>query len=413
MVKRKIYNSLQGHLSKKEYSILTGARQTGKTTILRQLEAHCKQAGIPCEFLNLENKAILAELNGSPLNVFKFLPDTSKRTVVLVDEIQYLDDPSNFLKLLYDDHSSTLKVVATGSSAFYIDGAFKDSLAGRKKLFHLFTCAFDEYLMLTNKADLVDIVHDIVSGPGKKTTQIQFLQNQWENFLVFGGYPAIITATDNQDRIERLQELRDSFIKRDVLESNVSNETAFYHLFRILAAQCGNLININELSLTLRVRRETVLNYLTIMQKCFHVGLISPFYKNLRKELVKMPKAYLLDNGLRNCLLNDFSLPSFRTDRGQLWENMVYRLLAEAHGFDSIKYWRTANGNEVDFICHSGEEPAAIEVKYDKSQINKKKYKVFEEAYPDIRLSFLWMQPFDEEFFRSMNQLIPLFTKQN
>ncbi len=405
MKARKVYSKLLHHLSKKEYSILTGARQTGKSTILRQLEAHCKQTGIPHVFLNLENKAILAELNDSPLNVFKLLPNTDKRAIALVDEVQYLNDPSNFLKLLYDDHASALKVVATGSSAFYIDGAFKDSLAGRKKLFHLFSCSFDEYLMLANKSELIDVMRDILSDHNRKSTQIKFLQNQWENYLVFGGYPAIITETDLQEKIESLQELRDSFIKRDILESGVSNETAFYHLFRILASQCGNLVNINELSATLRIRRETVTNYLNIMQKCFHIGMISPFYSNVRKELVKMPKVYLLDTGLRNCLLNDFSFPMFRADKGQLWENMVYRLLAEAHGFDAIKYWRTADGNEVDFVCQSGPVPKAIEVKYDKQQVNRKKYKVFEQAYPDIPLSFLWMQPFDEDFFRLLNRL--------
>ncbi len=174
MKARKVYSKLLQHLSKKEYSILTGARQTGKSTILRQLEAHCKQAGIPHVFLNLENKAILAELNDSPLNVFKLLPNTDKRAIALVDEVQYLNDPSNFLKLLYDDHASALKVVATGSSAFYIDGAFKDSLAGRKKLFHLFTCSFDEYLMLVNKSELVDVMRDILSGPSRKSTQVKF-----------------------------------------------------------------------------------------------------------------------------------------------------------------------------------------------------------------------------------------------
>ena len=136
MIRRKLFEDLEAHLLKKEYSIITGARQTGKSTLLKQLEAYCKQMEIPVVFLNLENKTMLAELNESPLNILKFMPEPNKKTVVLVDEIQYLDDPSNFLKLLYDEHSEKIKVVATGSSAFYIDHQFRDSLAGRKKLFH-------------------------------------------------------------------------------------------------------------------------------------------------------------------------------------------------------------------------------------------------------------------------------------
>lgn len=133
MIYRKLFEKLKAHISKKEFSILTGARQTGKSTLLRQLETFCKLDGIPTVFLNLENKSILAELNENPLNLLKFLPDTEKTVVVFVNEIQYLNDASNFLKLLYDEHSGDINIVATGSSAFYIDSRFRDSLAGRKK----------------------------------------------------------------------------------------------------------------------------------------------------------------------------------------------------------------------------------------------------------------------------------------
>src|SRR5699024_9421266 len=107
----------------------------------------------PCTFLNLERKNILEELNKNPLNILPFLPTTEKRRVVLIDEIQYLDDPSNFLKLLYDEHADDIKIVATGSSAFYMDSRFKDSLAGRKRIIRLLTCSFYEYLMMTNKSN--------------------------------------------------------------------------------------------------------------------------------------------------------------------------------------------------------------------------------------------------------------------
>src|SRR5699024_368959 len=115
-----------------------------------------------------------------------------------------------------------------------------------------------------------------------------------------------------------LKEIRDSFIKRDILESGVKDETSFYQLFRILAGQSGNLLNANELSTTLRIKRETVNSYLIVLQKCFHVALVKPFFRNLRKELIKMPKSYLLDTGLRHCLLNNFQHLSIRNDLGVL-----------------------------------------------------------------------------------------------
>jgi predicted AAA+ superfamily ATPase len=403
MIRRKLFEDLKAHLPKKEFSIITGARQTGKSTLLRQLEVYCKEEGIPVVFLNLENKTILAELNENPLNLLKFMPEPNKRTIALVDEVQYLDDPSNFLKLLYDEHSEQIKVVATGSSAFYIDSKFRDSLAGRKKIFQLLTCSFDEYLELSGKSDLNEEKDRLIKNGEFKSTLIDYLRVEWESYMIYGGYPAIVTEPDKQEKINKLKEIRDSFVKRDLLESGVVSETAFYNLFRILADQSGGMVNVNELSSTLRIKNETVDNYLTILQKCFHIALIKPFYKNIRKELTKMPKAFLLDTGLRNCLLNNFQPLSVRTDKGELWENVVFRLFADKIGVDAIQYWRTSAGNEVDFVLSGLDGAKAFEAKYDSNLVNMNKYKLFTSAYPDIPLQFLWLHPFNEDFFRRVN----------
>jgi len=403
MIRRKLFEDLQDHLLKKEFSIITGARQTGKSTLLKQLEAYCKEMEIPVVFLNLENKTILAELNENPLNLLKFIPAPNIRTVALVDEIQYLDDPSNFLKLLYDEHSEQIKVIATGSSAFYIDDQFRDSLAGRKKIFQLYTCSFDEYLELSGKSDLREEKDQLLKNEDFKSTLIDYLRVEWDSYMIYGGYPAIVTEPDKQEKINKLKDIRDSFVKRDILESGVINETAFYNLFRILAGQTGNMVNVNELSSTLRIKNETVDNFLTIMQKCFHIALIKPLFRNLRKELVKMPKVFMLDTGLRNCLLNNFQPLAVRTDKGELWENTVFRILADKIGTDAIQYWRTSAGNEVDFVLSDHEKSKAIEVKYDINQVNPKKYKLFTQTYSEIPMQFLWLYPFNEDFFRRIS----------
>lgn len=400
MIQRKLLEDLKEHLLKKEYSIITGARQTGKSTLLKQLEDYCKQMEISVVFLNLENKTILTELNENPLNVLKFIPVLNKKTVVLVDEIQYLADPSNFLKLIYDEHSEQIKVVATGSSAFYIDSQFKDSLAGRKKLFQLYTCSFDEYLLLSEKPQLLEEKIKLIKYTDFKSPFIDYLRIEWETYMIYGGYPAIITEPDKQEKINRLKEIMDSFVKRDILEAGIKNESAFYNLFRILAGQTGSLVNINELSSTLRIKNETVDNYLKVLQKCFHIALTKPFYSNLRKELIKMPKVFLLDTGLRNCLLNNFQPLSVRNDKGELWENTIFRILADKYGTDGIHYWRTSDGNEVDFVLEDNGGSKAIEVKYDKNQFKVNKYKLFKEAYPEIPLHYIWLYPFDNESFR-------------
>jgi len=338
-------------------------------------------------------------LNDHPFNLLGFLPTSEKRIIVFIDEIQYLKDPSNFLKLLFDEHSTNIKLIVTGSSAFYLDDKFKDSLAGRKKIFNLFTCTFEECLELKGNSRLLDEFKRLKKLPNAKSTLIDFLRMEWEDYMLYGGYPAVIAESDKKEKINMLKEIRDSFIKRDILEAGLTNETAFYQLFRILAGQTGNLVNFNELSSTLRIKNETVGRYLMVMQKCFHIVLTRPFYRNIRKELVKMPKVYLLDTGLRNCLLNNFQPLNERTDKGELWENTIFRLLADKYPEEEIQYWRTSTGNEVDFVLPEYTTPKAIEVKFEKTKIRENKYKMFRNAYPEIPLHFIWFSPFDEQFF--------------
>jgi len=400
-MQRNMYASIEKHLSKKEFTLLIGARQTGKSTLLKQLSRSVEKANKPMLFLNLENKTLLSELDRHPLNLLNLLPATDQRVVVFIDEIQYLQDATNFLKLLYDEHAERIKIVATGSSAFYMDEVFTDSLAGRKKIFSLHTCSFDEYLRLSNNDNLMEELHRLQSSKRAKSASIELLRNEWYSYMVYGGYPAVATEANMQDKVERLKELRDAFVKRDILESGVQNEAAFYSLFRILAGQAGGMVNVSELANTLRVKDETVASYLYVLQKCFHIALVKPFYRSLRKELTKMPKAYLLDTGMRSCLLYNFQPVPLRTDRGELWENCCFRLLADKYTPDEVHFWRTADGNEVDFVLPNISEPFAAEAKYSEATVKPGKYKKFSEAYPNLPLQLLCVEPFDESFFRS------------
>ncbi|WP_194775154.1 ATP-binding protein [Pararhodonellum marinum] len=399
-MKRKLYNKLLQHLPKKEFTILTGARQTGKSTLLNDLRLHCQRRGIPEVFINLENKTFLAELNTNPLNLLSYLPTQEKKTVVFLDEIQYLSDPSNFLKLIYDDFQDKIKIIASGSSAFYIDTKFKDSLAGRKRIFNLMTCDFEDYLMLQNKEELWKEVVRIKEQPLAKSLKLDLLRLEWEAYMIYGGYPAVITESSIPEKAEMLKEIRDSFIKRDIVESGVQNEAVFYRLFQILASQTRQLVNVNELSNTLKSRNETIQNYLEIMEKCFHVTLVRPFYANLRKELVKMPKVYLLDAGLRNSLLNNFAPINQRVDKGELWEQAVFRILADQFGMDGIRFWRTADSKEIDFVLPYENPPMAFEAKFDESLAKIKKYRLFMDTYPEFNFQFAGFQPWSEDFFR-------------
>jgi predicted AAA+ superfamily ATPase len=302
--------------------------------------------------------------------------------------------------LLYDEHRAQAKLVVSGSSAFYLDQKFKDSLVGRKRIFRLNTCDFEEILLLQGKEDLLLEYQKIKTLPNYKSVKSDFLKLEFEKYLIYGGYPAVVTERDEKEKKELLKDIRDSFVKRDILESGIKNELLFYQLFRILAEQSGQLVNINELSNTLKTRSETMLNYLRIMQTCFHVEIVRPFYSNVRKEFTKMPKIYFLDLGLRNCLLMNFHSITTRMDRGELWKNAVFRSLADRYGSEEIRFWRTADGKEVDFVLRDTDDPIALEVKLDERSNQLSKYQLFTESYPAIPLRFVNLNPWTEEVLR-------------
>ncbi len=389
MITRSLYPDLLNHVPEKECTILIGARQTGKSTLLKQLQYALLEKGETVVLVNLERKDILLELNQSPENILRYFPAKSTRNYLLVDEVQYLQDPTNFLKLLYDEHAPNLKIIATGSSAFYIDRNFKDSLAGRKKIFELPTLDFEEFLLFKNHETLLTEYQSLKKGTKQKSTSEQQLWTALDEYINYGGYPAIVLENKVATKIERLQEIRDSFVKRDILEAGITDETKFFRLLILLASQIGSLVNINELANTLKITHPATENYLYILQKCFHIELVKPFFSNVRKELVKMPKVYFNDLGLRNVLVNYFSPIEQRADKGPLLENYVYRSLADQLNSDKIKFWRTADGNEVDFVLEeTNRQGRAMEVKFNDAEANPKKYKKFTELYPGYTIQF-------------------------
>ena len=212
-----------------------------------------------------------------------------------------------------------------------------------------------------------------------------------DEYVNYGGYPAVVLENNIEEKLEKLRDIRDSYIKRDILESGVNDESKFYRMLMLLASQSGSLLNINEISNTLRISNATVENYLYILQKCFHVTLVKPFYNNLRKELTKMPKVYINDIGLRNILVNYFNPIEQRADKGEILESLVFRILNEKYSSDQVKYWRTADGNEVDFIIETSYlKGFAVEVKFSEREAKMSKYNKFIQNYPNFPLEFWW-----------------------
>ena len=390
MLKRKLFTSLIKHLDAKEVSVVVGPRQSGKTTLLNQLADFLRKKEESVIMLTLEDAAILSRLNIHPENLFDYVPtNDSKRTYILIDEIQYLANPSNFLKLIYDKHSPVLKLIVTGSSAFYIEKKFKDSLAGRKRIFELYTLSYDEFLdFRTGNNDLSAELNNMRSQHQYRPVMEVQIQSLFMEYLTYGGYPAVVVAPNLEDKVLLLQELLNSFVRRDILESNVSDPDRFYRLMLLLAHQTGSLVNMHELSLTLKLSVSAIENYMYILRKCFHVHLLKPFYSNVRKELIKMPKVFFHDLGMRNVLMNQFNQVFQRIDRGELAENYAFIRLRDKIEPKNLFFWRTAEGHEIDFIIsRQAFEGEAIEIKYGDATYLPGKYKLFTTNYPGFPVS--------------------------
>lgn len=389
MLERNILPPILEHLQFKEFAVITGPRQCGKTSLLRLVEDHLQKSGKTSVYLTLEDPAILKRLNEHPGNLLSVLPQTNQKIFVLIDEIQYLADPTNFLKYNFDLHNETVKIVCTGSSAFYIDQNFKDSLAGRKQIFRLFTLGFDEFLYFKTgdnslKSEWIEMRkrHEYLSP--RQTT----IRKLFDEYLTYGGYPAVVLANTVERKKDLLAELAQAFLRRDVLESNVRDEEKFFMLTRLLASQTGGLVNVNQLANTLQLSVTAVENYIHIFRKTFHIHLVRPFFSNITKELTKMPKVYFNDLGMRNMILKQFADVEERLDKGELVENFVFIRLRDTYPIDDIQYWRTADGNEVDFVVSTAfQQGFAIECKFDEKSFSRSKYKKFEQAYPTFPLS--------------------------
>lgn len=396
-MRRYLFTNLYQHLEKKPYTIIVGARQTGKTTLLKQLRDTAKSEGKDTFFFNMEQMDVRAEMNADPMNLLKYIPHTETKKYIFIDEIQYLEDPSNFLKLIFDDYSDRMKIVATGSSAFYIDKKFKDSLAGRKRVFQLGTCSFEEYLEMREETELLREWQRLSMENEAKTTMLSALRAALDDYIIYGGYPAVVCEDDPDEKIALLKELRDSYLQRDISEAGITNSDKFYKLYTLLAAQTGTEVNVSELSKTIGASGPSVESYLNVLQKSFHIALIIPFYRNIKKELVKMPKAYVMDTGMRNCLINYFPATLGLGDDGALFENFIYHRLRERYTEEDIKYWRTSDQKEVDFVVDAPRTKAAYEVKNNQAQVRPKKYRTFDEAYPEFGLDFLSKEPLSEK----------------
>lgn len=384
MKKRKIFDKIKNELDNPLILLLIWARQVGKTTLLKQLRDTISSTR-KTYFINLEAPDIRKLLDIHPNRIFEVTGATSDQPhIIFIDEIQYLHDPTTFLKYLYDAYKDTIKLVVSGSSSFYIDQKFRDSLIGRKRVFPVYTLDFREFLDFQDEIEIWDIIATWRPIPLLYVSRLESLILE---YITYGGYPEVVLSRDHESKIDRLADYSLDYIKKDIYEANIADSDKFLSILRVLAHQSGELLNMSEIANTFNLSLPTVEKYIYIMQKSYHIALVRPYYTNIRKELSKMPKVYFYDLGFRNSLLRDFESIQLRMrDKWSYLENIVFREFLFRHGIENIRYWRTQARHEVDFII---DESHAYEVKFSRSLIRESKYAAFREQYPGIDLHYI------------------------
>ncbi len=374
---REIFSKIAKFLDLPDIIVLMGMRQVGKTCLLYlAIDYLLKTKKIPESnifYFSLDDPIILGGFNKNIKELEIYLNsqkiNQKGKIYIFIDEIQYLDQPTGFLKY-YHDNFSAYKFIVTGSSTFEIRKKFKDSLAGRKKIIHIAPLSFKEFLKFKGSdfsggfLDLkgIDKIRKVkISAIGGES-----LETNLREYLLFGGHPKIANFKERDLKIEELKDIYNSYIRRDIKDiGKIENITAYNYLVQVLGSQIGGLLNAKELSNTLNLNQITLGKYIFLLENSFVIYLLKPFFSNKRKEISKMPKLYFEDVGIRNMIVNDFRKLDLRNDLGNLAENFIFTELDKKLGVaDELYFWRTISKQEVDFVLRKSGELIPIEVKY-------------------------------------------------
>ncbi|MFH0812915.1 MAG: DUF4143 domain-containing protein, partial [Pseudomonadota bacterium] len=253
------------------------------------------------------------------------------------------------------------KFIVSGSGSLELKEKIHEALVGRKRIFELNTISFEEFVNFKTNYHYKDKLLDFFAIEKDKTKELL------AEYLNFGGYPRLVSELELNEKRRILAEIYRSYLEGDISYLlRVEKTEAFIALIRVLASQIGRPINYSELSSTLGIALNTVKNYLWYAQKTFVIQAISPYFKNLRKEITKSPIIYFYDLGLRNYALGLFGNVIAPSELGFLFQNFIYQLLWERFRFTSaeIHFWRTKDRAEVDFIIDLGNMIVPVEVKF-------------------------------------------------
>lgn len=320
---------------------LFGARRTGKTFLMQQIRNRLEDNQVlMVQGDNLDVAEILSSQRLSVLQQF-----TSGYTYLFIDEAQKIPNIGNSLKLIVDTIPD-LKVFVTGSSAFDLKNKVGEPLTGRNKYFYLYPVS-------------------------QKELGEDFLQSKQnlESRLIYGSYPQVITAENDNQRKDILESIKNGVLLKDLLElDNIKDSIFVMNLLRLIAFQIGNDVSQSELANTLGVSKNTVARYLELLEKCYIIFSLQSLSRNLRKEISKSRRYFFWDNGIRNVIISNFNRLALRDDIGRLWENYCISERMKRNHYESERpnyyFWRTYDQAEIDFIEEADGKLNAFEFKW-------------------------------------------------
>lgn len=357
-IARFVQKNIEERLFKGKIIILYGARQVGKTTLVRSLLE--KYPGL---YVNGELLPTKELFNGPDPERIKQALGQNK--LVVIDEAQTIPQIGLILKTMIDTFPE-IQIIATGSSSFELADRLSEPLTGRAWHFFLYPISWAE----------------LAAAQGTFASQARL-----ERVLRFGLYPEVVVA-DEPEAIRQLNEITASYLYKDVLLfEGIKKSGLIIKLLQLLAFQIGSEVSLSELARALGISRLTVEKYLDVLEKAFVISILHSFSRNPRSEILKGFKVYFYDLGVRNSLIQNFNPLSVRNDVGALWENwlIIEKIKADAYAERQANryFWRTYDQQEIDYIEDYGGQLHAYEFKW--SEDKKKVPPAFNRAYPDAR----------------------------
>ncbi len=364
-MRRHVDSYLLEHFKKyKEVMIILGARQVGKTTLVKRLFPDA-------QYLLVDNEPVRRILESYDINTYK---NIIKNKEVIIDEIHMLSNPGRAIKIIYDQMPD-IRLIITGSSSFHIKNKTSESLAGRKIDYYLYPLTFSEYLFQNNIESKLNfnIFENIIQEKLSENDiqrHIFDLNSILKIVLCYGLFPNMVNHP--QDK-RYLLNFAESLIFKDILELNlIENKKLASDLLKLLAYQIGNIINYSELATKLQADQRTIKRYLEIFEQSFILYRLYPYSRNKRDEIIKSPKIYFYDTGLRNAIINNFSDIDIRADAGALFENFIISEVIKSNCYlganYKIYYWRNKQQSEVDLVLEKEDKLIGVEIKMSKAR---------------------------------------------